>query len=223
MANRTLRRPRNGAKGDALASGSGAGESEQPEPVPGNDDGDAELDGTEQVADGPVDDDAEPASGAAHVGVVEIDPGTLDQFIASGGQRTEPGDAPGEPTRKRRTRADAGTTRGTRKGKGTPQDITPLLTLVHTWAPIMLKIPELSASPKELETLVTAYNEFAKYHPVPEFTEKRMSEVNLVIALGMIYGTRLIAFGKRKQNERKKQGPQAVVQPMPFPSQQHVV
>lgn len=221
MANRTLRRAYNGAANPADGDGGSVAASEQPEPITGDADGDESVDGAKPDVDGATNDASEPTGGAAYAGVVEIDPAQLDEFIANGGQRNDAGESTttdGEQPRRRRARSDAGTTRGKRGGKAPQTDIKPLLALVHTWAPIMLKIPELAVSPKELDQLAAAFDEFSRHHEVPAVTEKRMSEVNLIIALGMVYGTRLVAFGKRKQNERKRgTGPQPVT---PFPMQQ---
>jgi hypothetical protein len=88
--------------------------------------------------------------------------------------------------------------------------------MVHVWAPVMLNIPELAIAPEDLKTLSDAYIEFCKHHAVPEVTEKRLSEVNLIIALGMTYGTRAIAYMNRKKQERKTAQPNNVAQ-MPQP------
>jgi hypothetical protein len=79
--------------------------------------------------------------------------------------------------------------------------------MVHTWAPIMLNIPELHADEAELKQLSDAYSEFCKHHDMPEVTEKRISEANLVIALMAVYGTRLVAFAKRKKTDAPKRAP----------------
>lgn len=216
MADRTLRRARPKA-GKPVVFGA---TDEQPGDVAGTVNGDTVASGAEPDTNGASELDTTEVDGAARIGVVEVDPADIDQFIASGGHRTEPEPDASKP-RQRRQRSDTGTTRRRRSGKEAPQDLAPLLNMVHTWAPIMLQIPELAVPPDELKQLTDAYAEFSKHHAVPEVTEKRISEANLIIALCMVYGTRFVAFAKRKSNERKAapQQQQSNVVPMQQPRQ----
>lgn len=218
MANRTLRRTRKPAASDTGTTLTSGEPVEQPGTVAGTDDSISRADGTEPDTDGASADDTSTDDGVTRSGVVEVDPADIDAFIASGGHRTDAEPEPGSEPRQRRKRSPNGTRRSTRKNEA-PQDLAPLLNMVHTWAPIMLGIPELAVPPSEQKQLADAYAEFCKHHAVPEVTEKRISEANLVIALCMVYGTRLIAFGKRKQNERKAAA-QNTQQPMPQPIRQ---
>lgn len=71
----------------------------------------------------------------------------------------------------------------------------------------MLHTPELGISKEELKQLNDAYVEFCRYHDVPLIDPKRMSELNLIGAVVMIYGTRAWTIVRKK----KQNGPQKVV------------
>jgi hypothetical protein len=75
--------------------------------------------------------------------------------------------------------------------------------MIHTWGAVLLKTPELMLSTDESQKLSESYAQFCEHHEVPVLTEKRMSEVNLIVAVLSIYGPRLIAINNRKKNERK--------------------
>lgn len=130
------------------------------------------------------------------IGVVEVNPNELGEFIASGGADTI-------SERKRRTRSDAGTKRGTRRRKAQgDQNYEAVIAMVHTWASVLLKTPELQLDQTEVKNLAGAYEEFCNYHDVPILTPKRMSEINLIAVALTTYGTRMVAIRNRKREER---------------------
>lgn len=159
---------------------------------------------TEPVIDrSAIDNDSEPVverNGSQRIGVVEVNPEQLGEFIAD---RSASGDGDGGNGRTRRKRADAGTTRGGRKRKETPQNIEALVTMVHTWASVILKTPELMLDQSEVKQLSSAYETFSEHHEVPMLTAKRMSEINLIAVALSIYGTRFVAISRRRKTESK--------------------
>jgi Zn-dependent peptidase ImmA (M78 family) len=75
--------------------------------------------------------------------------------------------------------------------------------MVHTWASVLLKTPELMLDPSEVKQLSTSYETFSEHHEVPILTAKRMSEINLVATALSIYGTRFVAIRNRKKEEKQ--------------------
>lgn len=135
------------------------------------------------------------------IGVVEVDPGSLGEFIARGGT-----DSGRDSTGKRRTRADAGKPRGTRKRKETPQNLDVVINMIHTMAAVMTHTPELKLDESEVKEFSSVYGEFCAYHDVPILTPKRMSEVALIAFAFKIYGPRFIAVRNRIKRDTKQRG-----------------
>jgi hypothetical protein len=78
--------------------------------------------------------------------------------------------------------------------------------MVHTWASVLLKTPELMLDPTEVKQLSDAYETFSQHHDVPLLTAKRMSEINLIAVACTLYGTRFVAITHRKKAQRNGQG-----------------
>lgn len=57
--------------------------------------------------------------------------------------------------------------------------------------------PEIYATEEEAKKVADAYREFAKYHSVG-ITEKRLSEINMIIAAGAFGGPRVMAWWRSK-------------------------
>ena len=133
---------------------------------------------------------------SSSVGIVEIDPERISDYIAGGG--TDTGDASGTGKRTRRKR---GPNKRTINKKSATETIEPFLGMVHTLAATVLKTPELLLEDDECKQLSNAYVEFCKHHDVPVLSEKRMSEVQLVSAMFMIYGPRVFAMRARWKEE----------------------
>src|SRR5580692_3867589 len=172
------------------------------------DSGDESESGTEPDIDSGADgDDNEPAvqrdepGGNVPVGVVEVDPANLGEFIARGGT-----DSGRDSSRKRGTRSDAGKSRGTRRRKETPQNLDVVINMIHTMAAVMTHTPELKLDPEEVKEFSSVYGEFCAYHDVPVLTPKRMSEVALVAFAFKVYGPRFIAIRNRIKRDAKQRG-----------------
>jgi hypothetical protein len=169
--------------------------------------------GTIEVSDRKPDSDDRDANkqsnGAERIGVVEVEPKRLGEFIANGGAGAGSDSADGgdSGTHKRRGRKP-GTKNKSRKEA--PQNVEALVTMVHTWAAVLLKTPELMLEETEVKSLSDAYSEFCQWHDVPILTPKRMSEINLIATGLLIYGTRFVAI-KKRMKQAKQQRPNNVV------------
>jgi hypothetical protein len=172
-----------------------------------NDDSVVGESGTESDVDRePSSDDRdvdEQSNSTNSVNVVSIEPGTLSEFIAErAAERAADSGSGDDNGRTRRRRSDSGVKRGRKSRKETNAPLVPLINMVHTWASVILKAPELILEESEQEQLSKAYDEFAQYHDVPILSEKRISEINLGVAVLMIYGTRIVAIRNRKKEEK---------------------
>jgi hypothetical protein len=169
------------------------------------DNGVASESGTVKIDDRIVDENKRNADNESDsvksIGVVTVEPEQLGEFI-NGNGKSDTGDSSGSD----RTGKRKYTRRNTKAHKETPQNIEALVTMVHTWASVLLKTPELKLEETEVKTLSDAYNEFCLYHEVPMLTPKRMSEVNLVIAALSIYGTRYVAIRQRMKDQKHSHG-----------------
>lgn len=158
--------------------------------------------GTEQTVDTePVRNDPEPVTNSEPVErnrVSEFDPSDYDSVRVGTGTESSSGDG----KRGRKPRSDSGKQRGRKATKGSPQNVEALVGMVHTWASVILKTPELMLAPDEVKQLSAAYEQFTEYHEVPLLTPKRMSEINLISTALFMYGTRLVAIKNRKTTER---------------------
>jgi len=195
MANRTLRRPYNGTSGNASTDTDTDGSvarSEQ-ERVSGEQDVDSKPNGNGDIGESDI-------NGSGSVRYVEIEPDKLGEYIDS--NRNSDGNSDGDRTRKRRT--DAGKPRGKRSRKATAQEtIEPFLIMVHQWAAVFTKCPEIVLDETEAKKLNDAYATFCEYHEIPILSPKRMSEINMVAALMIVYGPRVVAIRNRIKEENK--------------------
>jgi hypothetical protein len=149
----------------------------------------------DNVSNGDVKDDTEQPDGPSGNDVVEIDPAKLGEFIDNGGTTGSDSDSDGTGERKRRK------PRGPNKSKAQATNLEPVLMMAHTWAAVLLKTPEIGIDKDEAKQISDAYVEFCKYHTVPVLTPKRMSEINMLGALGIVYGPRIMAAVR---NRKKK-------------------
>lgn len=199
MANRSLRRNPGGNGADAgnVSSVIGSAIGSEPEHVSGSADDDTRVNGTVTV------DESKPDS-VGGVSYVEVDPARLSEYINAGtGTSDGTGTGTSDGTRKRKPRSDAGQPRGGRQPRSTAKEtIAPFIEMAHTWAAVFLKTPELQLDPTEVKQLSDAYDVFCKYHDVPIMSPKRMSEIQLIGAMGMVYGTRIVAITARRKQER---------------------
>lgn len=94
-----------------------------------------------------------------------------------------------------------------------------LLLTVHLGAAELLKIEELELDESEAETLSEKTKKFLKYNfPDKGLNPKTLSTLELIGALGMVYGTRIQTYRLRKKKERAMK-PQ-IVRPAPAPAAQ---
>ena len=192
MADRTLRRayPRNDGvtQSDASAvSGNAGNESER---IDGEQNTDSSVDGNGN--------DAEPNTerDSSSVRIVEIDPDKLGDYVNGNG-----GDSDSGEPRKRRGRKPGGKNRtGAKKAQET---VEPFLLMAHQWAAVLLKTPEIALTSDEAKQLSDAYSNFCEYHEVPILSPKRMSEINMIAAMFVVYGPRFVAVRNRLKEERK--------------------
>lgn len=191
MANRTLRRNASGndSTADTNADTNGSVARSEPELTIRESDPDSESDGNGS--------NNEPNSDrSSGIGAVEIDPEQLGEFIASGTNDSSDG------TRKRRGRKP-GVKYGPRKSKA-QETIEPFLMMAHNWAAVLLKTPEIALAQEEAKQLSDAYTAFCQYHNVPILSAKRMSEINMIAALALVYGPRMIAVKNRVKQTREE-------------------
>jgi hypothetical protein len=122
----------------------------------------------------------------------------------------------GQPTRTRRTRADAGQKRGTRQKRVTfssAGNLEKLLLSGHMMAAAFLKTPELRIDETEAAMLSKATLDVFKAYGIPELSDKQLAASQMLMALGTVYAPRLmLMYAKRPQK------PRIVSAPIPFPS-----
>jgi hypothetical protein len=192
---RTLRKPyTNESRTDSIEDGSRSESGTKPDTDTSADRDDSHVDGKSFSVKRDGD--------SSTIGIIEVDPEQLGNVIrdraGSGG-----GDGDGSGTG-RRQRSDKGTKRGTRKRKAVDQNYEAVVSMVHTWASVLLKTPEIELEQDEAKRLANAYNEFCQWHDVPILTPKRMSEINLVAVALSLYGPRFVAWRNRMKQERQE-------------------
>jgi len=195
MADRTLRRTYTGTIPNPVIDSDAVGSVTDELP-----DGDGSGDGNDSATVGDGEDterDTERTSGG--VRIVEVDPEQLSEYIARDGAGSGDDTSNGDGTRKRRKRGPNKRTTGKVKAQET---VEPFLLMAHTWAAVFLKCPEIALNEDEAKRLSDAYSSFCEYHTVPILSAKRMSEINMILALGMVYGPRFVAVRNRIKNER---------------------
>ena len=195
MANRTLRRAYGGTRESTgelsgVIDGDVGSERERIEREPDTDNG--------AVGNGEViERDTERDSGS--VRIVEIDPEQLDSYIAgdSDGNGNDSGNGAGKRPRKKR-----GPNKRTTGAKKAQETVEPFLLMAHTWAAVFLKTPEIALAPEEAKQLSDAYSTFCDYHDIPILSPKRMSEINMIAALLLVYAPRVVAVRNRIREEK---------------------
>lgn len=190
MANRTFRRANNRSEGSETSSTDNDGRSHVA--IEGSN-GATESD--ESAIDGHgVNNESEFDDDNQRIGVVEIDPSELGEYI----ERDSRGSSDGEP-RKRRGRRKGSKNGSNKKAETT---VEPFLMMAHTWASVLLKTPEIALTADEAKQLSDSYSVFCEHHDVPVISAKRMSEINLIASMFMVYGPRFVAVRNRHKQER---------------------
>jgi hypothetical protein len=191
MANRTLRRDKSKIAGNdgTVSTADGVEQTDTGNSIAGVSDSDSSVDGNgnERESD---------ASSIGSVRIVEVDPEQLGEYIANG---TGESDSSGDGTRKRRKRGPNKRTTGAKKAQET---IAPFLLMAHNWASVFLRTPELCLSQDEAQKLSDSYSTFCEYHDVPVLSAKRLSEINLIASLALVYFPRIVAVRNRIKEEK---------------------
>jgi hypothetical protein len=194
MAYRTLRRPYNGAVADAGIDGSAVSsiDGSEPKRISGESNADSQS-----IGNG-ADSERDTERNGGSVRVVEVDPSNLSEYIARDSNAA--GTDSGSDTRQRRKRGPNKRTTGAKKAA---DSVKPFLMLAHQWAAVLLKTPELVLTESEAEQLNAAYVSFCEYHEIPILSAKRMSEINLIAAMCLVYGPRYITVRNRHREEKR--------------------
>lgn len=175
----------------------------------GNNSSNSELegrgDGTATIADG----DVITASG------IDPEDGGSDNRVINPGDiltSSDPGDGDGSPdsgTKKRRGRP-RGSTNTKGKRKEVSQDLSGILFTIHFFLSKITKFDDLALDNDECEKLSKAMGQVSRHYTDYVVPEKVIDWLSLFIALGMIYGPRLVAFADHKEKQKAKSGPTVV-------------
>jgi hypothetical protein len=190
MADRTLRRTYVGTIPieESISDSDGRGDGSEQERDAGIEDADriADFDGKHDESD---------ADGSGGIGTVTIEPESLAEFVA--GDRRNNSDGNGA-RKQRKKRGPNKPKSGTKKAKET---IAPFIMFIHNV--MATKVPEMMLEEKEAEQLSDAYSSFCEHHDIPVLSDKRISEINLVMAIFTVYGTRAMAIRNRLKEEAR--------------------
>lgn len=153
--------------------------------------------------------DSGPVNNAS--GLTIIDPADIDGSAGDGnsdGRNT--GDNAGEPVRKRRGRP-AGSARTARAKKATLDinGVEGILLSAHTLLAAIAKTPELILDKDEAKQLAEGIANVSRHYDL-ETTQKGMDWGNLIMVVGMIYGTRIFAIRAKKASSKKPDVPQTM-------------
>jgi hypothetical protein len=144
--------------------------------------------------------------------IIRIDPGAIDASAAAetGNTTVRPGYGPnGRKLNKDGTERKAkGTGRATNANPApqasfSVEALAGTIAGVHALLSATLKIPELALDPKESVQLASALANLQRFYPVI-ISEKSLAIGNVMMAVGLIYGTRIAAIGARKSAERRQ-------------------
>jgi hypothetical protein len=192
MANRTLRRDHasvsNAANTFPISTRSNSdSESERVERV----------ENTDPIVVGDSNESESDVDNVGGVGSVTIDPEQLSEYING----TDGRDDNGESRKRRKRGPNKRTTGKTGKAKA-EASVEPFLLMAHNWAAVLLKTPEIALSEMEAKQLSDAYSNFCEYHEIPILTPKRMSEIDLIAAMCLVYGSRFVAVRNRMKEDK---------------------
>lgn len=190
MANRTLRRSYGGTR---ESEGELSGIIEGDVGSKPDESGTVNTDDNATIVDGT--DDERDIGSVSGIGSVTIDPAELDEYIASD---RDSGTDNGTGKRPRKKRGPNKRTTGAKKAQ---DSIAPFVMMIHTL--MASKVPEMAMTPDEAERVSSAYVNFCEHHDIPILSAKRLSEVELVSMLWMVYGTRVIAIRNRMKEDAR--------------------
>lgn len=84
----------------------------------------------------------------------------------------------------------------------------------HMMLSMITKTPELMLNEQEAKTLASAMEKVARHYDIGGASQKTVDWVNLVTALGAVYGTRIVMYSaskKQRRDEDRKNRPTNVV------------
>lgn len=147
-------------------------------------------------------------------GVVSVDDASIpDSSSSFGGDAIEPGtisDASETGTGERKRRSDAGKRHSPRRKNANrktqaedAKDLTAVLLSLHLMVSTVTRIEELELSAEEAEQLAVAISRVNELYDGYVIPEKAMAWINLVMAMGTVYGPRMIAYNIRRKREPK--------------------
>lgn len=142
----------------------------------------------------------------APIGDLIIDPAAISAGESAGSGGDSSGSSTGEPIRKRRGRKPG----STNKNKNAPLDINGLEAILLSSHALLAGIvaPQLKIDSDEAHQLATGISNVARHYDIGA-TEKTLDWCNLFMALGVVYGQRIMAIGMERRSKPKK----APVQP----------
>lgn len=146
----------------------------------------------------------EPVSGNERI----IDPSALDRTgsepVAGGGSEPEEkGRGRGRPKGVRKEKSSA-------KEEGLLLNVSTLNNLLFTIHFSLSKIagtPELELDAEESKKLAENMQNLMRHYPAMRFPQKQADWLMMMMALGEVYGPRVIAIGNRKARQRAEQKP----------------
>lgn len=132
-------------------------------------------------------------------GYITIDPGAIEQ-PASGSDNGSATSATGDAGPKRRGRKPGSTTRA-KQATLDVNGIEQLLLSTHYMLAGMTRVQEIALSPDEAKSLAQATANVARHYDV-SVSAKALDWTNLIMALGMVYGTRVVAMRNRARSAK---------------------
>lgn len=160
----------------------------------------------EPAVSGVVDEPTTEPSGVDD-GVAEVDYSATDSsdFVAPESAERTP-DA--EPTKRKRGRPAGSTTKSKRdsaKGNETPEDLADCIYSVHYMLAQMCNSELLELDEDEAKKIGTAVARVNKHYTLRGISPKQMAWLNLLTALGTVYGPRAVAFAKQSHANKNKE------------------
>ena len=201
MANRTLRRAYTEADGTNHGSEEVSGVDESA--INADNGGVPDID---SLSNGDGKEPGPEFDGSSSIGYVTIDPASLGDYID---QQSSADNGNGDRARKQRS--DAGKPRGTR-GRPRKQAEIPTLVTIHNLFQSLasVRFKDFELDKEEKEKIDAALTNFAAYHELPLMSPKTASTIELLNALGMVYGPRIYTANvKRKLNAASKRAKKA--------------
>lgn len=139
-------------------------------------------------------------------GLIIVDPAEFGGDTTGGSER-DAGNSAGEPRKRRGRKPGTGSTRSQKQAPLDINGIEKILYSGHSILAAITKTPEFQLANQEAEEIAKAIGNVSRHYDVSA-SAKTVDIANLIMVLGMVYGSRLLAIRARKTNERKKQSQQ---------------